>query len=267
MIYTSSASVALTSYLGKAPFSVVVNQSESMIKSDIDDNKLIIPGYGVTKLRGERIVLGANRTNLSNGIGELHTCSIRPTVAYGEEDPYFFPTIATATRGTGGLIPKVLGAGGKHQITYAGNVAWGHICAKRTLKESPKSIAGLPVFITDDTPIEDTSRFCQRLSRRTKVFNVRPSSWTIPMVFGYLIALFLEMIVFVLNKLFGVKLSFQPRALSSYSGSLLQYSRLRADIHMNYEPIYSEERSLDNSVEWYENWYQKKFNTQAVDKQ
>lgn len=53
-------------------------------------------------------------------IGELVTTSIRPTVFYGEEDPYFFPTMAKATQKTGGVIPKLLGAGGKHQMTYVG---------------------------------------------------------------------------------------------------------------------------------------------------
>lgn len=65
----------------------------------------------------------------------------------------------------------------------------------------------------------------------------------------------------ILNPLFGIKLSFQPRALSAYAGSLLQYSRLRAELHMDYEPIYNEEQSLDNSVKWYENWYKKQFLT------
>lgn len=41
-------------------------------------------------------------------------------MTYGEEDPYFFPTIAKITEKIGGVIPKILGAGGKHQITYAG---------------------------------------------------------------------------------------------------------------------------------------------------
>lgn len=52
--------------------------------------------------------------------GELITTSIRPTVLYGEEDPYFFPTLAKCTKKLGGIIPKVLGAGGKHQMTYVG---------------------------------------------------------------------------------------------------------------------------------------------------
>lgn len=53
-------------------------------------------------------------------LGELITTSIRPTVFYGEEDPYFFPTLAKVTKKTGGIIPKFLGAGGKHQMTYVG---------------------------------------------------------------------------------------------------------------------------------------------------
>lgn len=142
-----------------------------------------------------------------------------------------------------------------------GNVAWAHICAKKTLKNSSKSIAGLPVFITDDTKITDTSRFCQRLSARTNAFNIRPTSWSIPSLIAYFLAFVLEMIVTALNILFDVRLSFQPRALSAYAGSILQYSRLRADLHMSYEPLFNEEQSLMNSVGWYERWYKKQFHS------
>lgn len=141
-----------------------------------------------------------------------------------------------------------------------GNVAWAHIRAMETLKNAPKNIAGLPVFVTDDTPIEDSARFCQRLSRRTNVFNIRPTSWSVPSLLGYWLAILLEMIISLLNPIFGTKLSFQPRALAAYAGSLLQYSRLRAELHMDYEPLYNEERSLDDSVKWYESWYKSHFN-------
>lgn len=53
-------------------------------------------------------------------LGELITTSIRPTVFYGEEDPYLFPTLAKLSKKMGGIIPKILGAGGKHQMTYVG---------------------------------------------------------------------------------------------------------------------------------------------------
>lgn len=39
---------------------------------------------------------------------------------YGEEDHLFFPTLAKVTKRFGGVIPKILGAGGKHQQTYVG---------------------------------------------------------------------------------------------------------------------------------------------------
>lgn len=76
----------------------------------------------------------------------------------------------------------------------------------------------------------------------------------------------LEMIISILNPIFGIKLSFQPRALSAYAGSLLQYSRLRAELHMDYEPLYNEDRSLDESVKWYEKWYKTYFNKENTPK-
>lgn len=74
LIYTSSASVTLTSYLNLAPFAVVVNLTESKVKAVQSDNEILIPGYSVTKYRAEKIVLGASGCNLANGTGKMrHT--------------------------------------------------------------------------------------------------------------------------------------------------------------------------------------------------
>lgn len=69
LIYTSSASITLSGYLGKAPYAVVINQTES--KASLSDSDFMIPGYAMTKSRAERIVLGANGTNLANGTGNI----------------------------------------------------------------------------------------------------------------------------------------------------------------------------------------------------
>lgn len=141
----------------------------------------------------------------------------------------------------------------KHSI---GNAAWAHIRAKDTLKKEPKKIAGLPVFVTDDTPIEDTTRFCQRISRATNTLKLRPTWWSVPTFFTYFIAFLLEFLVQMANRLYsGVKLSFQPRALVAYSSSIIMFSRLRASIHLDYEPIFTEDKSIQNSASWYEKWY------------
>lgn len=145
-------------------------------------------------------------------------------------------------------------------------MAWAHVRVKESLKKDSSKVGGLPIFITDDTPIEDTSRFCQRLSRQTEAFNLRPTSLYIPSLLAYLLAFLLELIVLILNPLFGFKLSFQPRALVAYAGSLLMYSRLRADLHLDYEPLYNEETSFANSIKWYEKWYQSYFNGDSAKK-
>lgn len=146
-------------------------------------------------------------------------------------------------------------------IRFEGNVAHAHILAKKALKTNPKSIAGLPVFITDDTPIEDTTRFCQRLSRRTNTFSFRQSAWYIPSLLAYFLAFLFEFFIRMVNKVFDYQLSFQPRALVAYAGSLLLYSRLRAELHMDYVPKYDEETSLSSSAKWYAQWYESNFKT------
>lgn len=66
----------------------------------------------------------------------------------------------------------------------------------------------------------------------------------------------MELIVqFCLNPIFGIKLHFQPRALVSYAASIIMYNRLRAAIHLDYDPIFNEEKSILNSANWYEKWY------------
>lgn len=65
-----------------------------------------------------------------------------------------------------------------------GNVAWAFICAKNTLRKSPDSVAGLPITITDDTPIIDVLRFCQKMSKDSKNC-ITPSAWNIPTLISY----------------------------------------------------------------------------------
>lgn len=140
----------------------------------------------------------------------------------------------------------------------AGNVAWAHIRAKDVLNVPDNKINALPVFITDNTPIEDTTRFCQRISRSTDKFKLRPTWWSLPAFLTYFIAFLIETSILYLNPLFpSIKLKFSPRTIIAYSSSIFMYSRLRASIHLDYEPIYNDEKSIMNSAKWYEEWYEK----------
>lgn len=190
---------------------------------------------------------------------------------YGEGDVHFFPTLLRVAHKYQGQIPRIAGVGGKQQLTYVGNAAWAHIRAKNSLGETEgvvrvpgTKIGGLSAFITDDTPIEDTIRFCQRISNASTSSNdsttarikLRPSWWSIPAVITYFLALLLEIICRVLH----FKVDFPPRGMISYLSSIIMYSRLRASIHLDYEPIFNEEKSILNSVTWYEKWYREHLN-------
>lgn len=155
---------------------------------------------------------------------KLYTCSLRPTFTYGEGDKYIFSKLYELSSRWSGQIPRIAGDGGKHQLVYVGNVAWAHLCARKSLKEDPIKIGGLPVFITDETPIYDITRFANILCRYTEKLKVRPSTWKVPMIISYFVALLVIMFVNILNR-FNQKmqLKYDPRGLIKYNGSLLYW--------------------------------------------
>lgn len=69
LVYTSTSAVTLMPYMGRATFSLIINQTESKAKTPTHDNGFLIPGYPSSKLRAEKIVLGAYGATLANGIG------------------------------------------------------------------------------------------------------------------------------------------------------------------------------------------------------
>lgn len=153
-------------------------------------------------------------------------------------------------------------------VLSAGNAAWAHIRAMQTLTREPDAIGGLPVFISDDTPIEDTTRFCQRVSRagQRQRLRLRPTWWSLPTMLTYFAAVLLELLVRWLVRPLMLRwrrhdwrLSFSPCALVAYGGSIILFSRLRASIHLDYEPIFNEAESILRSANWYEKWYDSRY--------
>ncbi|CAD7083509.1 unnamed protein product [Hermetia illucens] len=265
LIYTSSASVAFTPYKGVNTFAIAINQTESKaVTPEIDlqkstrenDKKFLIPGYAASKLRAERVVLNSSGAKLNNGKDYLQTVALRPPLTYGEGDPHFMPACFEYLSKHNMQFPRISGAGGKQQLIYAGNSAWGHICAYKTLKSQPKKIAGLPIFITDDTPVHDVSRFIQRVGRETESLRFHQSWWSTPHFLFYFLAFLFEMVVKLLQPILGTTLKYSPRALSSYTASVMMFNRLRADIHLDYEPLVDEKKALMLSAGWYEKWWQ-----------
>lgn len=197
---------------------------------------------------------------------------MRPTFLYGEEDQNFLLPFCKLAQTLKNRLFRVFGSENKQQVTYAGNVninlflclffynkelfcivgnaAWAHITAKNTLIEKHEKISGLPVFITDDTTIEDNISFLEKLTKN----KLKATNWWIPAMLTYIIAVIIEIFVkHVSFPLFKSKLPYSLTSLVSYCSSVILFNRLRASIHLDYTPIYSEEVSLSRSQEYYIN--------------
>lgn len=121
----------------------------------------------------------------------------------------------------------------------------------------PKKITGLPIFVTDDTPVTDTIRFSQRVNADMDTLKLKPTSWSIPLLFCYFIAFLMEMILLTVNRFVKVQLTYAPRSLISFGSSMVLLDRLRAAIHLEYEPIYTVKQGFSRSAKWYDLWYNK----------
>ena len=138
-----------------------------------------------------------------------------------------------------------------------GNVAWAHLCAKEKLKNEPKSISGMPIFITDDTPVTDTVRLTQRINVDMETFKIKPTSWSIPYVLCYLVAMLFEAFIKVVNAFTEYRVKYSPCGMLAAAASFVLYDRLRSSIALEYEPIYGVNEGFSRSAKWYDLWYQR----------
>nr|CAD7571432.1 unnamed protein product [Timema californicum] len=245
LVYCSTSEVTLVPYLGGC-FSLVVNQTESKALPPSNEHSLVFPGYPASKLRAEQIILAADKTPLPRG-GYLRTIALRPTLLYGEQDCRLVTPLLKMARLQNGRLVRFAGPGGKQQITYVGNAAWAHIRAKDALLDNPGGAAGLPVFITDDTPIDDLLRFASRVTATADdpSLRCRCTRWYVPALLAYLLAAILErLITWCAHPLLRVRLPVSPSGVVSYLGSIVLYNRLRAAIQLDYSPVYSSEQAV-----------------------
>lgn len=131
-----------------------------------------------------------------------------------------------------------------------GNAAWAHLRAKDQLPVTRPGggIAGLPVFVTDDTPAGDLFTFAQKVTARA---DLPPrcclSRWYIPTFLAYLLAVLLELAALILR----IPLSVPPRGVVSFLGSTVLYNRLRASVHLDYTPIFQPQEACNRANKYY----------------
>ncbi|KAL1140994.1 hypothetical protein AAG570_000920 [Ranatra chinensis] len=267
LIYTSSAEACIKPYFRSGFFSLIINQTESKALPPNNSSQFVFGSYAESKLKAEILVLAADNTPFSSGRGNLHTLAIRPTLMYGEGDTKLIPSLMTIGNYCHQTFYRIAGQGGRQQLSYAGNVAWAHVCARTAMKNRPNDIRGLPLFITDDTQIDDILYFCKKITTppNSSQPNFRVSSWYLPAIFSYIIALLIDIIYSVIFTHFKMKrLPFSFKTIVTFLGSIVFFSRLRATVYLDYTPLYSVKDAMKYSYPHYILWSNPAINNKKV---
>ncbi|XP_025602903.2 3 beta-hydroxysteroid dehydrogenase/Delta 5--_4-isomerase type 4 [Athalia rosae] len=251
-VHCSTTEVTLQPCFRGGIVAMVVYSQESRAEPPKNESRLLFGEYAASKLRAEKIVCAANGTPLKNG-GILYTVSLRPPLLYGEGDKGLIWKILQVAKTRGNSLIELAGDGGKQQIAYVGNAAWAFICAKNALVQCPEGIGGLPIFITDDTTVENLFRFCERLTRNTEHHVSLSMPVRIPI--SYFCAFIAEMVMDYFPLVAAIvgrrRMPVSPRCLVAYLGSIILHNRSRASIHINYSPIFGREAALNLSSGYY----------------
>lgn len=204
-------------------------------------------GYGTTKQMAEELVLAANGQALAKGSGNTLRCIIlRPTVMFGECDPYFITTVLKNAEKCRGLLYRIGSGQAVLQCTYAGNVAWAHVCALRAL-ESGDLVAGKIYTITDDTPVKNTFDTMEPFLR---VRGYRASSFRIPFKLMYGIFYMLHWVIQILRHFYKFNMPIAMSAIQCVDQSVY-FSRSLAENRLKYQPKYMNADSIKNSLKFY----------------
>ena len=177
---------------------------------------------------------------------------LRPTLLYGELDPYYVTHALEFAKRHGGTLYRVGWGGERSQVTYAGNAAWAHILAKNKLDEDQgrRDIGGEASFITDDTPIDNPYKFLEPFlqSQRMKL-----SSMMFPATLGIIFVLLLHIICRLLKPLTLGRLQnpFPHPGTLYYVLCIYCFNRLKSILRLDYKPLYTPEKSISNSIAYY----------------
>ncbi|XP_070704002.1 3 beta-hydroxysteroid dehydrogenase type 7 [Pempheris klunzingeri] len=198
--------------------------------------------YPKSKAKAEKIVLEANGTKVKGGKC-LYTCSLRPTGIYGEGHELIKDFYKQGVRNGGWIIGGVP-EDSEHGRVYAGNVAWMHILAVRTLRERPRSIGGEAFFCYDDSPYKSYEDFNMLL---LSAFNFR--RLRVPGLVLWFMALFNDLLRWILSPVYNYTplLNRYTLAIARTSFTVCTDKALR---YFQYCPLYDWDQCRARTQNW-----------------
>ncbi|KAG1673897.1 3 beta-hydroxysteroid dehydrogenase/Delta 5--_4-isomerase type 3 [Nymphon striatum] len=224
----------------------IVNGTEK--NTDALPSSALFYDYAETKYRAERVVLDANNKRTQKDDVDLHSLVLRPTVMYGEQDGFLLYNLLKSAKNRKSKVTQIGDGSALTQLSYVGNVAWAHIVSKDKLAISPKSVSGEVYFITDDTEIANPY---QTIKPYAEAMNLSVGPTKMPGWILYGIIALTEIIFTWINKFRENKIYVPASAGITYITRTYTFSRTKANLMLNYKPIYNSKESFQNSLEFY----------------
>lgn len=181
---------------------------------------------------------------------EFRTAAIRPSAIYGEEDAIFITALLKLSHKTGKFTLWNCG-GAKHQMAYAGNVAWMFICADTALRNDVgNKMGGHAFFAADDTPVDDVYEMRVPFMKACNYprGNFKPPLWLLIYIM-YLVYFFL----LLLSPFMKINFPFGISSLKQMTVSF-SFKNDKAKGMLDYKPLYTYEESFKRSMTFYKRY-------------
>lgn len=167
---------------------------------------------------------------------------------YGEGDPYFVTTMLQQANSRNGTLHRLGSGQALFQCSYAGNVAWAHICAMKAL-QSNDSVSGLAYFVNDDNPVRNVFDFVEPF---LQVRGFHLSSFRLPFSPLYHMFRLLQGVLWLIGKICKINMAISPAAIL-YTNQSVYFKRKLAEEKLSYKPKYNYSESLEKSLTFYRN--------------
>ena len=228
LVYTSTPSV------------VIAGSDIRDGKEDMEYPKSFLDHYTSTKAEAEREVLASNGRNEI-----LATCALRPHAMYGPRDCHFFPQVLSKAR-EGKTKFAVGSQRNVVDFTYVGNAADAHVMALLALESPTCAVAGQAYFVTNGEPTKFWT-FMRTVLRR---MGYPEPTRSLPYSVAYPLAWCMEKAALLTSRCFKWKpLLTRYVVCNMCTDHWFSIDKARRDFQ--YEPLVSQDKALDLTVEHY----------------
>lgn len=227
----------------------LIDMDEKIIEPPL--REALFPEYSFSKIFAEKLVLTANGRNIDSG--KLRTCVLRCPGMYGERDRHLVPKMISNARVT--FSYYVRNEKNKFQTMYAGNAAWAHVMAAKSLFDDgvASRVSGKAYFLSDDTPDFTGGAFfgsfLDELGYKRLPFTI---PYILMLLFGYIVDLLVLVLAFLS---IDICISLGAGAVQSYLNCDYKFSSQSARKDFQYKPLFSYKEAFDKSLLYYRQNY------------